>query len=40
MKALLRFVIGTTMTFSLVGLTLGQHYTQTNLVSNTRASRL
>jgi len=35
MKALLRFVIGTTMTFSLVGVTLGQHYSQTNLVSNT-----
>lgn len=35
MKALLRFVIGTTMTLSLVGVTLGQHYTQTNLVSNT-----
>ena len=35
MKALLRFVIGTTMSFSLVGVTFGQHYTQTNLVSNT-----
>jgi uncharacterized protein (TIGR03118 family) len=34
MKALLRFVIGTTMTFSSVGVTFGQHYTETNLVSN------
>lgn len=35
MKALLRLVVGTTMTLSMVGVTLGQHYTQTNLVSNT-----
>jgi uncharacterized protein (TIGR03118 family) len=34
MKALLRMVAGTTMVFSLAGVTFGQHYTQTNLVSN------
>ena len=34
MKALLRLVAGTTMVFSLASVTFGQHYTQTNLVSN------
>jgi hypothetical protein len=34
MNALLRLVAGTTKVFSLAGVTFGQHYTQTNFVSN------
>lgn len=34
MKAFLRLVAGTTMVLSVAGVTFGQHYTQTDLVSN------